>query len=102
MAGVDLALGGSDELVEQVIGFHAETPAATDFDVGTGLVFVTQRVAKSSGATSAKRHHLIRKMRVVVGDLVMAELPQRFDIGILRLRVVVIDYVINFGNAAQL
>ena len=72
MAGVDFSFSGGDELIEQVIGFHAETPAAADFDVGAHLVLVTQVVAEFGGAAWGQRDHLVGEMCVVVGGFSVA------------------------------
>jgi hypothetical protein len=42
VAGVDFALGGGDEFVDQVVGLDAEPFASGDFDVGAGAVFVAE------------------------------------------------------------
>ena len=72
MARVDFFLGRSDQLVEQIVRLHAETFAAADFDVGARLVLFAEVVAEFGGAARSQRHHLVGKMRVVVGGFVVA------------------------------
>ena len=46
VAGVDFGSGGGDQLVEQIVGLHAEALAARDLDVGTLLVLFADGVAE--------------------------------------------------------
>ena len=102
MAGIDFVLGGDNELIEQVVGFDAETFAATDFNVGARFVFFAERVAEFGGTARRQRDHLVRKMGVVVGGFVVAESSQGFDDSILRLGLAGVDDVIDFGDVAEM
>src|ERR1700729_2491684 len=101
MTRVDFFFCRSDELVEQVVGFHAETSAATDFDVGAGFIFIAKRVAEFGGAARGERDHLVGKMRVVVGDGVVTESAQGFYDGALRFGLAGGGYAVELGDNAQ-
>ena len=101
MARVDFLLRRGDELIEQIVGLHAETLAAADFDVGARLVFFAQVVAEFGGAARGQRDHLVGKMRVVVGGLAVAEAAQGFDDRVLRLRLAGIDDVVDLRDVAE-
>src|ERR1700739_3065273 len=101
MARIDFFLGRSDELIEQVVSLYTESLAAADFNIGSGLVLLAERVAEFGGAARGKRDHLVRKMRVVIGGFVMAEAAQRFDDGILRLGLARVDGVVDLGDIAR-
>src|SRR5579863_6912601 len=101
MARIHFFLGRGNQSVNQVVGFYAKTFAAGDFDVGAGLVFFAQCVAEFGGAARGERDHLIRKMRVVIGGLVVSEGAQGFDDGVLRLGLTSINDVVDFGDTTE-
>ena len=101
MTRVDFFFCRGDELVEQVVGLHAETSAATDFDVGAGFIFIAERVAEFGGAARGERDHLVGKMSVVVGGGVVTESAQGFYDGALRFGLAGVDYVVDLGDIAE-
>src|ERR1700694_2655171 len=101
MTGVYFVFGGSDELIQQVVGLDAEAFSSTDFDVGTRLVLVAQVVTEFGGAARRQRDHFVGEMCVVVGGLVVPESAQRFNDRVLRLGLPGIDHVVDFGDVAE-
>src|ERR1700679_75023 len=101
MAGIDLTLGGRDELIEQVVGLDAETFASANLDVGTRLLLFAERVAEFGGTAGRERDHLVGKMRVVVGGFIVIKSAQSFDDSALCLGLSGIDDVVDFGDVAE-
>ena len=102
MAAVHLVLRRGDQPVKQIVGLHSKSLAAGDFDVGAALVFVRKLIAQFGGAARRERDHLVGKMGVVVGLLVISEAAQRFDHGVLRLRLAGVDHVVDFRHIAEM
>src|SRR5579859_1958729 len=102
MTRVDLFLRGGDQLVEQVVGLHAEAFAPADFDVGAGFIFLIENVAEFSGAARRERHHLIRKMRVVIRSPSVPKAPERFNHRVLCLRLPRVDYIVDLGYISEM
>src|SRR5579863_7425814 len=101
MARIHFFLGRGNQSVNQVVGFYAKAFAAGDFDVGAGLVFFAQCVAEFGGAARGERDHLVRKMGVVVGGIVVSESAKGFDDGVLRFGLAGVNDVVDFGDAAE-
>src|SRR5580698_47958 len=101
MASVDFLSRRGNQSVDQIVGFYSEALAARDFNVWTRFVFLRKLVTQVGGATRGKRDHLIRKMGVVVGLLVVAESAESFNYGVLRLGLAGVNHIVDFGYVAE-
>src|ERR1700687_2763716 len=101
MTRIDFLLGGQNELIEQIVGFHPKTFTPAYLDVAARLVFLAQVVAEFRRAAWSQRDHLVGEVRVMLSGLTMAESAQGFDDRVLRLRLTGVDNVVNFGDVAE-
>ena len=99
--GIDFRLGRLDQAVEQVICFHAEAFASRNLDVGPGLVLFGKLVAEFGGAARRERDHLVGKVRVVIGGLIVSKTAQRLDDRALGLGLARVDHVIDLCHVAK-
>src|SRR2546427_10803296 len=91
-----------NECVNQIVGLHAETLAARDFNVGSRLVFLGKLISQLGGATRRERNHLIGEVSVMICLLRVAESAQGLDDSVLRFGLARIDDVINFSDIAEM
>ena len=102
MTGIDFFLGGCNEHVDQVIGFHAKTLTSGNLNIGPGFIFFRELIAQFSRATRRERYHLVGKMSVVIGLPVVPKSAQGFDHAVLGFRLACINDVINFLDATKM
>jgi hypothetical protein len=102
MASIDFLFRRRDQSVEQVIGLDAKAFASGNLNVGASFVFVRKLVAEFSGATRSERDHLVRKMRVMIGLLVVTESTKSFDHSELRFGLAGVDHIVDFGYIAEM
>ena len=95
MARVHFRQRRSDQLVDQVIGLHAEALAPGDFNVGAALILFGKHVAKIHGAARSQSHHFIREVMIVVGLFGETHAAQCLDHVVLRIGLARVDDVID-------
>src|ERR1700731_408150 len=101
MSRINLSLRGTDQRVDQVVRFNAESLTARDLDVGTSLVFLAEPVAEFGGTARSHRHHLVREMSVVLGCFTMTQAAQSFDDGVLSLRLACVNHVVDLSHITE-
>src|ERR1700678_313119 len=98
MPGIHLFASRSHKSIEQIICLNTETLASRNFNPGSSLIFLTQRITKFNCTPWSERDHLIGEVRVAIGGFIVPKSAQGFDHRVLRFRLSCVDHVVNLGH----
>ena len=101
MARLDLDQRGLDELVDQVVGLHAEALASRDFDVRPLAVLFGKLDAQIGAAARRERHHLVGEVNRLLRLRRRAQRLQSGHHHFLQIGLAHVDHVVDARSLAE-
>src|SRR5947208_13277006 len=102
MAGIYFLLGGSNKGVEQVVSLDPEAFASRHLYISALAVFFRDVITKFGSASGSKRHHLVGKMMVVSGLLLVSLAANGFNHVVLGIALAGVNHVVDGIHAAEM